>query len=171
MSEKLNKTRTELIDIFTSALKEDTLPWHRTWDVKHPPFGSHTNPITNTKYRGVNAALLWFVSMIKGYEDPRWITFKQMADREWKFGQPAKGKGMPVEYWYIWYSKEKKSLTFPEADAIVKKDKKSERDMRKCSKTYTVFNAELIDGIEPLQKEEVVRKPFTNTMLKKLFSS
>ena len=67
MATKVNKAREALAELFVKSLGEEKLPWNQPWVDKVPVFGSHQNPITGTRYRGVNAVILWAVAMEKNY--------------------------------------------------------------------------------------------------------
>ncbi len=58
-------------------LEAGTAPWQKPWDARENrlPF----NPSTGNAYRGINSLYLAAVAAGKGYEDPRWMTFKQAS--------------------------------------------------------------------------------------------
>lgn len=140
---KLTKTREFLVNEFVKALKEERIPWERGWRNSQ-----NMNAISNYKYHGINNFILTLVSQQRGYEDPRWITFKQVSDNNWKLID-AKGKGVPIEFWSPYDTKEKKKISIEEAIEIKKEE--PERIKNICQ-TYYVFNASLVDGIPPYQK-------------------
>ena len=72
MTKKTNKAREALAELFVKSLNEKKLPWNQPWVDKVPVFGSHQNPITGTRYRGLKAVILWADAMEKNYPDPRW---------------------------------------------------------------------------------------------------
>src|SRR6185437_8921863 len=70
-------------------------PWQRPWEATAMPF----NPTTEGQYRGGNAIHLMTTGLSRGYEDPRWITYKQAAENGW---QVRKGeKGTHIEFWEV----------------------------------------------------------------------
>lgn len=124
------------------------------------------NPITGTRYAGTNRTWLTFLAASKGYSDPRWMTFKQMAAKGYrlKAKDPAVGykKGdqtsTEVVYFmpYFLYDlnkdgtinwKKGQQITAQEAKALTKEEQKRLR-----SRTFSayLFNADQIDGVEPL---------------------
>lgn len=109
----------------------DTVPWSKGWviDGVWP-----TNPVTGTIYKGINPMILGIMQAARGYSSPYWVTFKQMVAKGAKFNQDAKGTGVPVVYW----------------NKIVKPDPDNPDKMKAFGfwKGYTVFNLDLIDGIE-----------------------
>ena len=61
--------------------------------------GMPMNPTTDKTYRGGNAIHLMATGLRRGYEDPRWMTYKQAADLGW---QVRKGeKGTQIEFWEV----------------------------------------------------------------------
>lgn len=146
----LNKARQKLIDMFLACLEEDTLPWNRGWNVVGTE--SMYNPISKTRYRGVNAFLLMFVAWDKGYSDPRWCTFKQASDKGWKIKKDS--EGVPVEFWSVYDKKNKVTMSlYDYNDAI--NDGREPEDFTILSRTYTVFNGNCIEGIPELETKSV----------------
>lgn len=139
------------------------MPWSQPWVTEVPSFGAHHNPITGTRYRGVNAAMLWAMSLEHNYPDPRWCTFKQAQNKDWHIKKGE--KGTPIEFWSIYDTKERKKLTLQEADEIVRQDPDRENDMRPCSSVYVVFNGTQINGIPELPQARHVAPDYTNTLL------
>ena len=138
---------------------------------------SPCNPETPTVYKGVNRLVLSMVALAKGYKDNRWYTMKNIQDHnalqknkdhQWSLKAQDSEKGYQkgdqkcVEIMYFipkyLYDLDKdgnidwrhgKSITQKEYDALSEKDKK--RVFTKTIKSF-VFNAEQIDGVEPLVK-------------------
>lgn len=147
---KLNKTRQELIDSFVGCLNEEKLPWRQGWNVTG--LSLMRNAVSNTAYHGCNAFLLMMVASIRGYDDPRWCTYKQASDNGWQVKKGA--KGAPVEYWTVYDKKHKKNISFDDYhDEVVNKGR-DEKEFSIISRTYTVFNANCIDGIPPLEQKD-----------------
>lgn len=148
--EKLNKTRQELVKCYIECLEKEELPWRKGWD-----FHTQFNPITHIKYTGVNQLLLNMMSSLRGYNDPRWMTYLQIQKKGYKLVE-AKGKGLPIEVWKIYDKEQKKNVTYIELINIVKKEELSNEDVAKRfqwkMRTFTVFNAKHIEGIEPYQE-------------------
>lgn len=57
------------------------------------------NPESKSKYQGGNRLRLMLTSMVRGYEEPRWCTFKQIQDAGYKLDKASKGKGVLCEKW------------------------------------------------------------------------
>ena len=93
MSRPKNKDeyRAELAETFAHVLEEKGLEWQKEWrgsgnDAPH-------NGITKACYRGSNAFWLSLIAMMKGYNDPRWVTMVQIMD--------ADGKYHPKQKWHL----------------------------------------------------------------------
>ena len=140
---KLNKMREEMIQSFIDCLKKDTIPWHRSWSANERPF----NAVTNTAYHGANSLWLSYNQFERNFEDPRWCTFKQAQSKGWKIKSGA--KGTKIEFWSLYDTEEKRKLTRTEAkqltDELTAEEFKNR--VKPMSNTYTVFNAEQIEGI------------------------
>src|SRR5689334_14746543 len=70
--------RQEVTDNIIRLLEDGTAPWQKPWQpgmLEMP-----TNPTTEKLYRGGNALHLMAVSMARGYDDPRWMTYRQADD-------------------------------------------------------------------------------------------
>ena len=157
----LNKARELLIQKYVDALKQEKLPWQMGWYRDLP-----RNAITKTEYRGVNSLLLSFIAEEKGYSGNRWCTFNQITDKDNKYHPQEKwhlkkgSKSVPVEYWYVYNTVERKKYTFADYNKIVTAEPEREREFRLCSRVYLVFNEDCIEGISkeiPREKPEIDR--------------
>lgn len=165
MPAKVNKAREALAELFVKSLGEKKLPWNQPWVDKIPVFGSHQNPITGTRYRGLNAVILWAVAMEKNYPDPRWCTYKQAQEKGW---QVKKGsKGCHIEFWCVYDVETKKKLSWAEASRLVEKNPEKEKFLKPCSQVYTVFNGTQIAGIPELPQAHHVPPVYQNELLRR----
>jgi len=136
--------RQEVTDNIIRLLEQGTAPWQKPWDAT----GSLVmpmNPTTGKAYRGGNVIHLFAVAMSRGYDDPRWMTYRQAQEQDW---QVRKGeKGTQIEFWDV------KRITSGEPDPAQPDDAATpdERRKRLIHKVYTVFNASQIDGIPPFE--------------------
>lgn len=145
----LTKTRQQLAEMFLNILKsDDPLRWKRGWTVE-----AATNAATGRDYKGINRFVLEMKSILNGYQDHRWCTFKQAADAGWKIKKGS--KGTPVEFWSYYDKVSKKTLNYREYRTLVSKDPEYEKNIRIISREYTVFNGEQIEGIP---KPEISRE-------------
>src|SRR5579885_1179217 len=87
--------RQEVTDSIVKMLEDGVAPWQKPWESAGMPF----NPTTDKAYRGGNAIHLMATGLARGYEDPRWMTYKQAAENGW---QVRKGeKGTHIEFWEV----------------------------------------------------------------------
>ncbi|MBQ9168513.1 MAG: DUF1738 domain-containing protein [Oscillospiraceae bacterium] len=136
----LSKVREELAQTFLAALNQGQLPWRKCWSQALP-----VNAITGKTYRGINTLVLSYYGDRRGYTDTRWCTYNQAQEKGW---QVRKGsKGVRVEYWACYDTKEKKLLSWDDVRRKLKADPDYEKNLQLRCRTYTVFNGEQIDGI------------------------
>lgn len=171
MSRPKNKDeyRQEMAEAFAHVLEEKGLEWRKEW--MGTGGGAPHNGITKACYRGSNAFWLSLVAMMKGYDDPRWVTMIQIMDKDSKYHPKEKwhlkagSKATYVEYWYPFDLKDKKALTWDQYKEELRNGRKPEEF--KLSTRYTaVFNACDIEGMpeiqviqnEDVQMDEMVRK-------------
>jgi len=127
-------------------LKSGTAPWQRPWLPGEAGAFVPTNPITGKRYRGINAIHM----MSQDYRDQRWLTYKQAVSVE---AQVRKGeKGTPIQYWkfseeYIKKDADGKPILDAQGEPL-KFVVKLERPRVFFA---TVFNAEQVDGMPPVQ--------------------
>lgn len=142
----LSKVREELAQTFLAALNQGQLPWRKCWSQALP-----VNAVTGKTYRGINTLVLSYYGDRRGYTDTRWCTYNQAQDKGW---QVRKGsKGVRVEYWACYDTKEKKLLSWDDVRQKLKIDPDYEKHLQLRCRTYTVFNGEQIDGIPaPVQR-------------------
>ena len=163
MSKPMNKDeyRREMAEAFANVLEEKGLEWRKEW--MGTGGGAPHNGITKACYRGSNAFWLSLVAMMKGYNDPRWVTMIQIMDKDSKYHPKEKwhlkagSKATYVEYWYPFDLRNKKALTWDQYKDALKTGRRPEEF--KLSTRYTaVFNACDIEGmpeIKTIQNDDV----------------
>jgi antirestriction protein ArdC len=131
--------RQEVTDSMVKMLEEGVAPWQKPWESA----GVSMNPTTGREYRGGNAIHLMAMGLARGYDDPRWMTYKQAAENGW---QVRKGeKGTHIEFWEAKTSAVEKSTG---GDPTVDSEQREETGRRRLiHRVYTVFNAKQIEGI------------------------
>jgi len=67
--------RQEVTDSIIEMLAKGTAPWQRPWDPQKA-FELPFNPNSERAYRGGDALHLMAIAVQKGYEDPRWLTYR-----------------------------------------------------------------------------------------------
>ncbi|KTD38618.1 DNA primase TraC [Legionella nautarum] len=127
-------------------LKKGTAPWLKPWNPGNPTSLLPINPLTNKRYKGINAIHL----MAKEYPDNRWLTYKQAATFE---AQVRKGeKGTTIQYWQFSEERVKKDeLGKPVLNEKGEHTKVTIRLERPRVFYATVFNACQIEGIPPIE--------------------
>lgn len=121
-------------------LESGTAPWQKPWDAGIAAMNRPHN-FNGRPYHGVNALMLWCTAIDKGYEDPRWLTFKQVNILG---GHVNKGeKAQIVEYWQ-W----EKEVENPETG-------EKEKVPLEHPKVYraAVFNADQCTGLPKLRRQ------------------
>lgn len=156
------KARDELVKMYIKSLEEGRIPWEKMWQTNIPE-----NGITGKKYKGVNNLILSYVAIQRGYKDNRWCTYMQVSKNKWKL-KDAKGQGVSIEYVGMKNKKDNKLYTFEEYRKIINEfpEKEPEFSMRRYN--YTVFNADLIEGIEKnndVNKDKIISNDYISNII------
>ena len=154
--------RREIAESFANILEEKGLEWKKEWHGRGA--GVPQNGVTKSSYRGCNAFWLSLVSMIKGYQDPRWVTMHQIQDfkkiyhpdQKWHLKKGSKATW--VEYWYPYDTKEKKALKWDVYRQLLKDGRKPE-EFRFSARYTAVFNASEVEGMPALETGPVFSNP------------
>lgn len=139
----MTKQQQQLAEEFVTLLETEQLEWKKGWSgISARPY----NPVTGTVYHGVNRFRLLLTAQALGYQDPRWCTFHQIQQNNWRL-KSGKGQSSRVEIWMPYDRELKKWITweeFREQGGITE---------RYClrTKSYPVFNGDMIEGIPPLE--------------------
>ncbi|MEX3019808.1 zincin-like metallopeptidase domain-containing protein [Kluyvera sp. STS39-E] len=137
---KFSKTKTDIYQTVTdniiSALEAGVKPWSCPWQRVPGMSGLPTNYATGTAYSGMNIMLLWGSASEQGFNDSRWMTYKQ-AQAEG--GQVRKGEHGTTAIFYATLEKESEDGEIVQIPML---------------KTFTVFNVQQIDGL-PLTTETI----------------
>lgn len=135
-------------------LEEGAAPWQLPWNANQNINILPYNAITGNRYKGIN--MLSLVSADRG--DPRWMTFKQ-AD---SIGLSIK-KGEKATLIQYVKTHDFKTVRDASGKTILSENGLAQKESYKLHKpivtTAWVFNAEQINGIEPLQIKD---KPTLN---------
>ena len=157
--DKLSPQRKKIADMLLANLESGAGVWKQGWRSG----GAPENAITGKQYRGVNNLFLLLVSMERGYKDNRWLTFNQMKAREWSFKTDDTGRslgknaGVPVEFFDLWDRETHNKFDRTVLDGLSADERQTYMDenVYPIRRYYTVFNADLIDGI-PAKEERVL---------------
>ncbi len=144
--------RQEVTDSIVQMLEQGVAPWQKPWGPAAGAFEMPVNPTTEKSYRGGNAVHLMATALRKGYDDPRWMTYRQAAENGW---QVRKGeKGTQIEFWEIRDGSADSHTSDPTEARSESSKSKSPEARRLIHRVYTVFNAKQIDGIPEHRKEQ-----------------
>ncbi len=131
-------------------LEQGTAPWQLPWNSNGPSFMLPYNAITGNRYKGIN--ILSLLSAQR--EDPRWMTFKQAESKGYSVRKGEKAT-------LIQYVKTHDYFTSRDEQGriINREDGKPLKEFQKLKTpiitTAWVFNAQQINGIEPL----IIKEP------------
>jgi antirestriction protein ArdC len=145
----------EITDSIIAELEQGVAPWVKPWNSKLENNGQPFNPVTKTIYKGIN---YFWLSMLQGSKygtSNQWLTYKGAQDIGAQVTKEAKGKGVQV----IFY----KPLEI--TGALNPETGKNDSKVIPMLKTYTVFNADFIEGLpvtEPGTVETVQFDPILN---------
>lgn len=84
--------RQEITDKVITQLEQGTIPWEKPWEFVRP-----LNGATEKAYKGINTLHLMMTARERGYDDPRWMTFKQAQGLGFQVRRGEKGTS--IEYW------------------------------------------------------------------------
>ncbi|MBR3402013.1 MAG: DUF1738 domain-containing protein [Parasporobacterium sp.] len=154
--------RKEIAENFANILEEKGLEWKKEWQGRGA--GAPQNGVTKSSYRGCNAFWLSLVSMIKGYNDPRWVTMHQIQDfkktyhpdQKWHLKKGSKATW--VEYWYPYDTKEKKALKWDVYKQLLKDGRKPD-EFRFSARYTAVFNASEVEGMPAVETAPAFSNP------------
>jgi antirestriction protein ArdC len=130
--------RQEVTDSIVAALEKGTAPWQKPW--QSGAYEMPLNPTSGKVYRGGNAIHLMVIGMQKGYEDPRWLTYRQAQENGWQVRRGE--KGAQIEFWQF-------PRTDSESEPQYRSSSREGRGDQFIYRVYTVFNASQIDGVSP----------------------
>jgi len=132
-------------------LEQGTAPWQKPWSAGElrAPF----NPVSGKDYRGFNNVWL----QMQGFSDPRWMTFNQAGDEGARVKKGSKGTQI-----VFWQFTEERDATDSAGNPILADGKPTKITVqleRPKSFNFTVFNAEQIDGLPPLELKSIAPEP------------
>lgn len=138
MSKSEEKPRADIYaritDRIVAELERGVRPWMQPWR-SGSGNGSVTRPLRHNglPYSGMNVLLLWSEAAARGFSSPIWMTFKQAFELG---GAVRKGENGSM---VVFASRFRKTETDAAGDIV-------DREIP-FLKSYTVFNAEQIDGL------------------------
>lgn len=159
------KARDELVKMYIKSLEEGKIPWEKMWQTSIPE-----NAITGKKYKGINNLILSYIAIQRGYKDNRWCTYLQVSKNKWKL-KDAKGQGVSIEYAGMKNKHDNKLYSFEEYRKIINEFPEREGEFSIRRYNYTVFNADLIEGIEKNNdnnKEKIISNDYISNIIKNI---
>ncbi|EEE2004522.1 DUF1738 domain-containing protein [Salmonella enterica subsp. enterica serovar Kotte] len=127
------QTKTDIYQVVTDsiidALEAGVKPWVCPWIRGGQAAGLPANFTTGTAYSGINIMLLWCSAAKQGFQDSRWLTYKQAQELG---GQVRKGERGTTAIFYKTLEKEAEDGKIEKIPML---------------KSFTVFNVEQIDGL------------------------
>jgi hypothetical protein len=87
----LRDFRQEVTDNIIGMLERGVAPWQKPSEPGAGSLGIPFNPTSERAYRGGNAIHLMATGLQRGYEDSRWMTYKQASDNGWQVRRGEKG--------------------------------------------------------------------------------
>jgi antirestriction protein ArdC len=91
--------RQEVTDRIVKMLESGVAPWQKPWQAGVGSPGMPMNPTSDRPYRGGNAIHLMAMGIQRGYDDPRWLTYKQAQEHGWQVRRGE--KGTQIEFWEV----------------------------------------------------------------------
>ena len=144
MNSKVREDRNQIVDKIMGQIQSGQLCWRQGWRQGRP-----YNPVSKITYKAGNRLRLMHAQEERGYQDPRWCTFKQAKDNDWsvKRGESA----VLCEKWI--FTKDVKEIDDKTGKGVAVR-----QNLKNPYVNYFyVFNAEQISGIPELRK--IIKTP------------
>lgn len=130
--------RRKLVEKIIENMENEGVIYKKGWDIS---LLRPQNPVSEVMYLGGNRVKLGIEAIINDYKDPRWVTFNQAKANGWNVKKGA--KGTKCEKWIF-------TKIVKEKDENGKMIEKEEKLTTPFPTYFTVFNAEQIEGMPPL---------------------
>ncbi len=133
---RLASQRSDTVRAVIDAMSTRGLRWLQEWS----PGASPHNATTGIAYRGINRLHLAFAARARGFDDPRWATFRQAKERGWHVKKGARSHA--IERWKTVVATTKDDDGNPTTHTVLR-----------CVGHYSVFNLAEIDGSPPYEPD------------------
>src|SRR3984957_206891 len=145
----LRDFRQEVTDNIIQMLERGVAPWQKPWEAGASSLGVPFNPNSDRAYRGGNAIHLMATGLERGYEDPRWMTYKQASANGWQVRRGE--KGTQIDSWEVKQPSDKTPPTLGNGagGGAANSNNFDAEKSRLIHRVYTVFNAQQIERIPP----------------------
>lgn len=137
----------EVAQSIIRQLEQGVAPWTKPWQpgARFMPY----NPTTGNEYQGMNALWLLSVAQTRGYDDARWMTYRQAQAQG---AQVSKGeRAATIQYWK-W--QDLQAITDEAGRPVLDENGEPRRRVVRYERprvwSAAVFNAGQIDGLPPL---------------------
>jgi antirestriction protein ArdC len=134
----------QVAGVILDQLRRGTAPWLKPWAPGESALPH--NPVSGTRYKGANTVWLAAVAELRGYDDPRWLTYRQAQSIGAQVRRSE--KGTPVQYWKF---EDRVPALDPEGKPV--RDEKGEPVLRTVRLERpqvfhaVVFNAAQVEGM------------------------
>ena len=156
---RLTPERKALVDQILLNLEKGDGLWKQGWRNTGVP----ESAITGKRYHGINNFFLTMVSIAKGYNDNRWVTYKQMEEKGWSFktdeegNSLGKGAGVAIEFYELRDRETKQPFKDETLDGMTTSERQEymDKNVYPLRKYYRVFNADLVEGIPEREMRQI----------------
>jgi|LAHS01.1.fsa_nt_gb antirestriction protein ArdC len=143
--EKVMENRRELVEKIITNMQNGFIFSKNSWDRAAM---SPQNPVSRIRYRGGNKLRLMVSAVEHNYQDPRYMTFRQIENNGYKL--KAGSKGILCEKWIFEKKVTEKDESGLETEKIVQLD-------RPMVNYFYVFNGSSVEGLPEYQEREMGR--------------
>ena len=110
------------------------------------------NPVSNRRYRGGNLLNLWLTSMNRGWNDPRWMTYKQATEQGAQVRRGERGSRI------VFVQSTRQVPVINEQGTVVRDEEGKVKTKnvlldRPIIRQSFVFNGTQVDGLPPLESK------------------
>lgn len=91
---KVERQREAIVERIIDDMGSKGMLWYEPWKRLAAP----RNPLSGTVYRGGNRFNLSVIAWVKGFDDPRWVTYHQAKEAGWTMAPKQKSPAV-VENW------------------------------------------------------------------------
>lgn len=152
------ENRQEIVDKLIAQMEKGYAVTRATWNCNVT--GRPYNPVSDAVYKGGNRLRLMIAAEENGFTDPRWMTFKQASERNYRIA--AGSKGILLEKWI--FHKEVPALD-EAAQPVIGADGKPVMERIALDKPivnyFRVFNGSQVIGLPELEHREVTEDTFS----------
>lgn len=148
--ETVEAKRQEMVTQLLEFIEKNPAAWQAGW---YRIGSTPCNGKTQKNYNGLNALWLYVLSEIKGYGDPRWVTYQQAKELK---ASVKKGEKAANIFFWSWYDKATKKPYDEETVkdmSLAERQKYLDENVRPVLKYYQVFNADQCNNFPKINGE------------------